>query len=63
MKQNRIQIVLNGIPRGAPFDIHALKSMGVSSALAWKYVKGGWVTRLGRGGLCFPTTSFNATPA
>lgn len=40
-------------PRGAPFDSKTLQGLGVSSALAHKYVKSGWLERLGRGVFMF----------
>ena len=61
-KQNRIQTLLNSVPRGAPFNIHALQSIGVSTALAWKYVKGGWLARLGRGLFMFPNDELQRDP-
>lgn len=42
------------MPRGAPFDIGALRELGISSALAWHYLKAGWLIRLGRGLFMFP---------
>ena len=52
--KNPIKELQTGIPRGVPFDIQAAKSKGVSSALAWHYLKSGWLTRLERGVFMFP---------
>jgi len=41
------------LPRGGPFDIVTVRDQGVSSALAWHYVKTGWLMRLGRGVFMF----------
>lgn len=41
-------------PRGRPFDARALAALGVSPQLAAKYVRGGWLVRLGRGVYAFP---------
>jgi hypothetical protein len=40
-------------PRGAPLDSQKLESLGVSRALAHKYVKAGWLEKLGRGVFMF----------
>jgi hypothetical protein len=42
------------MPRGAPFNIKALRALGISSALAWHYLQAGWLVRLGRGLFMFP---------
>jgi len=42
------------LPRGAPFNTRALRGIGVSAALAWRYVHSGWLQSLGRGLYMFP---------
>ncbi len=52
--KNPNRALQTGLPRGAPFDIRAARAKGVSSALAWHYLKSGWLERLGRGVFMFP---------
>jgi Transcriptional regulator, AbiEi antitoxin, Type IV TA system/Transcriptional regulator, AbiEi antitoxin N-terminal domain len=47
------------LPRGAPFNADALRGIGVSAALAWRYVHSGWLQSLGRGLFMFPNDQFN----
>ncbi len=53
-KKNLIKSLQTGLPRGVPFDIKTARSIGVSTALAWKYANNGWLTRLERGVFMFP---------
>jgi hypothetical protein len=53
-RRNALRELQTGLPRGVPFDIQTAKSKGVSSALAWHYLKSGWVERLERGVFMFP---------
>lgn len=53
-RTNLLQSLQTGLPRGAPFDIQALRALGVSSALASHHLKAGWLVRLGRGVFMFP---------
>lgn len=53
-RTNLLQSLHTGLPRGAPFDIQALRALGISSALASHYFKAGWLVRLGRGVFMFP---------
>ena len=46
------------LPRGAPFDLATLARFGVSGQLASRYVKGGWLVRLGQGVYAYPNDSF-----
>ena len=41
------------MPRGKPLDSHGLASVGVYPELAYRYVRSGWLERLGRGVLMF----------
>ncbi len=59
MARNAIK-ALHALPRGGPFDATALKSIGVSSALAHHYVAAGWLERLGRGVFMFPNDKLTA---
>jgi len=52
---------LTGLPRRRPVDTEQLKAIGVSSALASHYVKGGWLVRLGRGVFMFPNDVLEVT--
>ncbi|MEY3230521.1 MAG: hypothetical protein RL689_610 [Planctomycetota bacterium] len=45
------------LPRGAPFDLNALKRIGVTPQLAAHYAEHGWLTRLGQGAYAFPGDS------
>jgi hypothetical protein len=40
--------------RGAPFDLAALRGLGISPQLAAKYVRNGWLVRLAQGVYAFP---------
>ncbi len=42
------------LPRGVPLDLDALKSVGISSKQAARYVESGWLQRLGQGVYAFP---------
>lgn len=53
-KRNLIKRVQTQLPRGAPFDLPALRRLGVSPQLAAQYVKGGWLVRLAQGVYAFP---------
>ena len=46
--------VQTDLPRGRPFDSRELAKLGVSPALAYHYLKSGWLERLGRGVFMFP---------
>jgi hypothetical protein len=37
------------LPRGRPFRTHDLARLGISSALAYRYLQSGWIEKLGRG--------------
>jgi len=45
-------------PRGAPFDLTALASLGVSPQRAARYAEGGWLVRLAQGVYAFPNDDF-----
>jgi len=49
-----LRLLQTRMPRGAPFDTKALQGLGISSALAWHYLKAGWLVRLGRALFMFP---------
>jgi hypothetical protein len=53
-RANLIKRLQTTFSRGAPFDHHELAQVGVSSALAYHYLKSGWLERLGRGVFMFP---------
>ena len=42
------------LPRGAPFDMAALRQLGISDQIASRYVKEGWLVRVGHGIYAFP---------
>ena len=52
-KRNQIKELQVAAPRGAPLDSQKLESLGVSRALAYEYVKAGWLEKLGRGTFMF----------
>lgn len=51
------------VPRGAPFDLQTLASIGVSAQLAARYAASGWLLRLGQGVYAFPADDFAASGA
>lgn len=46
------------LPRGAPFDLAVLASLGISAQLAARYAKSGWLVRLAQGVYAFPSDNF-----
>ncbi len=52
-----------GLPRGAPFDLAALRQFGVSPQLAAHYAKSGWLVRLAQGVYTFPNDAFGVYSA
>ena len=48
-----IKRVETSLPRGAPFDLDALRRLDVSAHLAARYVRSGWLVRLGQGVYAF----------
>ena len=57
MQNNQIKLLQTRLPRGGPFDTERLSDLGISIALAHRYVKSGWLDRLGRGVFMFPGDS------
>jgi len=57
---NRLQADL---PRGAPFDLTALATLGISPTLAAHYVQSGWLVRLAQGVYAFPNDAFDVSGA
>jgi hypothetical protein len=57
MANNQIKNLQSSLPRGGPFDTERLSDLGISSALAHRYVKSGWLDKLGRGVFMFPGDS------
>lgn len=53
MHHNQIKELQSTLPRGAPFDTARLRDLGISPALAHRYVKSGWLEKLGRGVFMF----------
>jgi hypothetical protein len=53
-----IKRLQTGLPRGAPFDLTTLASLGVSAQLAARYAEGGWLVRLAHGVYAFPNDDF-----
>lgn len=58
-----IKSLLAELPRGAPFDLAILKSLGVSPQLAASYAESGWLVRLAQGIYAFPNDNFDANGA
>lgn len=54
MQNNQIKRLQNSLPRGGPFDTAQLLDLGISTALAHRYVNSGWLDKLGRGVFMFP---------
>ncbi|CAM3546014.1 type IV toxin-antitoxin system AbiEi family antitoxin domain-containing protein [Paracidovorax anthurii] len=46
------------LPRGAPFDLATLATLGVSPQLAARYAEGGWLVRLAQGVYAFPKDDY-----
>ncbi|MDA1048659.1 MAG: type IV toxin-antitoxin system AbiEi family antitoxin domain-containing protein [Verrucomicrobia bacterium] len=59
MTNNQIKRLQNEILRGSPFDTARLQKLGISTALAHRYVKSGWLDKLGRGIFMFPGDVLN----
>lgn len=57
-KHQVIKRVQTELPRGAPFDLATLASLGVSPQLAARYAEGGWLVRLAQGVYAFPKDDF-----
>ena len=53
MKNHQLKNLQTSLPRGAPFDTERLSELGISTALAHRYVKSGWLGKLGRGVFMF----------
>ena len=53
-----IKRLQTSLPRGAPFDLTTLASIGVSPQLAARYAEGGWLVRLAHGVYAFPNDDF-----
>lgn len=53
-RHNLIKRVHARMPHGAPFDVAALKGLGVDGPRAVAYAKQGWLVRLGQGVYAFP---------
>ncbi|WP_233236393.1 type IV toxin-antitoxin system AbiEi family antitoxin domain-containing protein [Bordetella sp. LUAb4] len=53
-----IKRVQADLPRGAPFDLTTLATLGVSPQLAAHYAEGGWLVRLAQGVYAFPNDDF-----
>ena len=54
MTNDLIKKLQASLPRGRPFDTRHLTDLGISTALAHRYVKSGWLEKLGRGVFMFP---------
>lgn len=52
-RHSLIKRVQTDLPRGRPFDLSALRELGVSPQLAARYASSGWLVRLGHGVYCF----------
>jgi len=59
LEENLIKRVQSELPRGSPFDLATLASLGVSPILAAYYVKSGWLVRLAHGVYGFPNDAFD----
>ncbi len=53
MANNQIKKLQTSLPRGGPFDTSQLSDLGISTALAHRYVNSGWLEKLGRGVFMF----------
>lgn len=57
-RHDLIKRLQTSLPRGAPFDLATLASIGVSPQLAARYAEGGWLVRLAQGVYAFPNDDF-----
>jgi hypothetical protein len=57
MANNQIKRLQACLPRGGPFDNAKLSDLGISTALAHRYVTSGWLDKLARGVFMFPGDS------
>lgn len=53
-ERDLIKRVQTELPRGVPFDLATLATLGVSAKLAAYYATSGWLERLGQGVYAFP---------
>lgn len=53
MANNQIKNLQASLPRGGPFDTAQLSDLGISTALAHRYVTSGWLDKLARGVFMF----------
>lgn len=59
-KHSLIRQLQTALPRGAPFDVAVLASLGVSAKLAAYYAESGWLVRLAQGVYAFPADELSA---
>lgn len=59
MPNHQIKKLQTEQPRGGPLDTARLSDLGISTALAHRYVQSGWLVRLGRGVFMFPGDSLD----
>lgn len=59
MGNTQLKNLLTTLPRGAPFDTARLTNLAISPALAHRYVKSGWLQKLGRGVFMFTGDTLN----
>lgn len=62
MPSDRIKALQTTFPRGGPFDTAMLEGLGISCALAYEYVKSGWLEKLGRGVFMFAADELKREP-
>lgn len=59
VRHSKIKL-LQGLPRGAPFDVAALGRLGIAAKQAARYAETGWLVRLQQGVYAFPGDSLDA---
>lgn len=59
-RHSLIKKLQTSLPRGMPFDLAALKRIGVSAQLAAHYAESGWLERLGQGVYAFAGDTLTA---
>jgi hypothetical protein len=52
-RAGRLKLLQSALPRGKPLDTADLAALGIYPELAYRYVKSGWLERLGRGMFMF----------
>jgi hypothetical protein len=61
-RTGRLKLLQTALPRGGPLDTGDLAALGIYPELAYRYVKSGWLERLGRGMFMFAGDQLQRDP-